>query len=183
MIRKKYWNGSTMNDIWPTIFTYSDVVTQRMLSSTSKWWLPFRDLNSKVSLTVKMAEYGYLDLLIWAHTNNFLCQHERICEMAAFNGHLEILKWVYSKGIKITHWVASSAAKKGHLEILKWLKLNYCHIDSFLYANAAINNHLEILKWARENNCPWNSIYRNALDAVLISNGNTEIIKWVEENL
>ena len=48
----------------------------------------------------------------------------------------------------------SNAAYNGHLEVLKWARLNGCNWNSNTCINAAQNGHLEILKWFKENNCP-----------------------------
>ena len=46
------------------------------------------------------------------------------------------------------------AAKNGHLEVLKYARENGCPWDEWTCSFAARNGHLEVLKWARENGCP-----------------------------
>ena len=47
--------------------------------------------------------------------------------------------------------ICETAAKEGYLEILKWARANGCYWDIHTCALAAKNGHIEILKWARAN--------------------------------
>jgi hypothetical protein len=78
-----------------------------------------------------------------------------ICEKAAKNGDLDILKWAREKGCRWNEWTCFHAATGGHLEILKWARENGCPWDKWTCA-AAYEDHLDIFKWAVENGCPWN---------------------------
>ena len=48
------------------------------------------------------------------------------------------------------------AAYNGHLECLKYLHENGCPWDEGTCSWAASNGHLECLKYLHENGCPWN---------------------------
>ena len=56
-------------------------------------------------------------------------------------------------------YVCNIAAENGWLDLLKWARSNQTvsEWDSWTCSYAAENGHLEILKWARENGCEWNS--------------------------
>ena len=135
-----------MDDIWPKIFTYSDVVSQRMLSSTSKRWNRFRELKKKILLTTMIAKSGYLDLLIWAEGNNYRLDWSSVCSMAAKEGHLDILKMTNFRNYVFDSEIVRDAAMNGHLEILKWLKSINIYVSSRVCYYAAWGGHLEILK-------------------------------------
>jgi hypothetical protein len=50
------------------------------------------------------------------------------------------------------------AAKDGHLEVLIWARQNGCNWDWRTCANAAKNGHQEVIKWARQNGCEWKGL-------------------------
>jgi hypothetical protein len=52
-------------------------------------------------------------------------------------------------------------AFEGSLEILKWVRSEGCPWDSSTCFGAAQNGHLEILKWARSKGCEWTSQTEN----------------------
>jgi hypothetical protein len=49
---------------------------------------------------------------------------KNVCENAAKEGHLEILKWARANGAPWNEWTCVRAAEKGHLEVLKWARSN-----------------------------------------------------------
>src|SRR5579871_866081 len=58
----------------------------------------------------------------------------------AYDGHLELLKWIgYNKLLSNGKIIGSNAAIGGHLEILKWLKENGCPWDEDICSTAAEN--------------------------------------------
>ena len=48
------------------------------------------------------------------------------CSEAAFNGHLECLKYAHENGCPWTEYTCSHAAKNGHLECLRYAHENGC---------------------------------------------------------
>jgi hypothetical protein len=70
-----------------------------------------------------------------------------LCTNAAFEGHLDILKWLRLDGNKWYSWKYMSQWKKPKIFDWNWITC----------VNAALNGHLELLKWARRNGCPWDS--------------------------
>ena len=104
--------------------------------------------------------------------------------LAAENGHLELLKWLYvyenQYGGKSTTFTMDCAAFNGHLEIVKWLHENRKEGCSF-YAmdRAAYKGHLEVIKWLHENRKEGCS--KNAMNYAACK-GHLEVIKWLHEN-
>ena len=45
--------------------------------------------------------------------------------------------------------VCDIAAKNGWLDLLKWARQNGCDFNSYVFSLASLNGHLEVLKWAR----------------------------------
>src|SRR5690606_12298914 len=80
------------------------------------------------------AEYGYLDLLKWAHERHFPLLQLRDGKAAC-----------------------AAAAKGGHLVVLQWLREQKCRWDAKTMEAAAAGGHLAVVKWMRERGCAWNS--------------------------
>ncbi len=150
--------------------------------------------------------FDYLPLLILAKENG--CNLDNVCSFAAFNGKLEILKWMKEKScvfgprdimhviqnghLEVLKWICSNynigefvkerlcdyAAFYGQLDILKWTHENDYTWDRLTCSNAAKNGHLECLKYLRLNGCEWNNY--------VYLNANEykhmELLKWAMEN-
>jgi len=50
----------------------------------------------------------------------------------------------------------SLAAWGGHIEVVRWAREHGCPWDRWTTDNAARGGHLEVLRWAQERDCPWN---------------------------
>ena len=51
---------------------------------------------------------------------------EKTCSDAAYNGHLECLKYTYENGCPWNEWTCSKAAENNHIECLKYARENGC---------------------------------------------------------
>ncbi len=65
------------------------------------------------------------------------------------------LKWACANGCEWNKTTCEMAAGEGHLDILKWARANGCQMSSLVCLAAARYGHLEVLRWARENNTAW----------------------------
>ncbi len=101
-----------------------------------------------------------------------------ICNNAASNGHIKILKWAKENGYEWSTYTCSGAASNGQFETLKWLRKNGCPWDTCSCIGAARNGHLKILKWLRKNDCPWD---KKTCSAAAYC-GQFEILKWAIAN-
>ncbi len=103
---------------------------------------------------------------------------DSICEFAALNGHIEILKWAiskFNKRILYDSIACSGAALGGHLETLKWLREHGFQWDMYACSFAVICGQLEILQWIMANGGEWdNDAYRCAENY-----GHKEVLKWI----
>ena len=101
--------------------------------------------------------------------------------LAASNGHLEVVKWLHENRKEgCTYWAMDYAASNGHLEIVKWLHYNRtegCSVNAMNYA--ATYGHLEIVKWLHENREEGCTTW--AMDWASC-NGHSEIVKWLKDN-
>lgn len=130
---------------------------------------------------IELVKYGYLELLLWhtdgekdivtksiylgeathLHMIKWIAENDpdhfdtiTITEFAAFQGNLDILKYIKSLGLPFNEDTVVWGAKGGHIEIVKWwkeemgLELNVGHCISY---NAVDGDHVELLKWCLDN--------------------------------
>lgn len=142
-------------------------------------------LNHKDSSKIcdNLAYFGYFDKLKWAKTEGRFEWNEWISFTVAKRGYLEILKWI--KEENNCRWAPSNftyyAAQIGHFEMLKWVKGKKDHPqwNDMVCTGASEKGHLEILKWAIQNDCLLR--YDDCIQ-IAHANGQSEIVKWLEEN-
>jgi len=109
-------------------------------------------------------------------------------DSAVLNGHLGVLKWLYSQKT-LYQWnnristLEAIAASDGHLHILKWIYQqnlsNSCH--SSVIGHAAFNGHLKVLKWFYSQNLA--SIDNRSTHYYAITGGHIKTVKWLYEQL
>ena len=126
----------------------------------------------------KAAEYGHLEVLIWADTKGYTFD-EFISISAVIGGQIRVLEWLAVEGhLWRDPTLCYRAARRGDLSTLQWLRLHNCPWDENTCIEAAGYGHLPVLKWAKENKCPCGvSVCSQA--AV---KGKIEIIKWLRQN-
>lgn len=79
------------------------------------------------NMCVLAAEYGHLDIIIWARSVNYRC-NSFVCSTAAEYGHYHIVKWyVDNVGCKWNPYVYNYALNNGNLEIIGLLEEKGCH--------------------------------------------------------
>lgn len=87
-------------------------------------------------------------------------------------------KYVGNNKIKRSQ-ICELAAWNGNLSVLKWARENGCQWNSYICASAAHNGHLEVLKWGRENGCDWDKLYCKEL---IKRNNHHYVVEWIENN-
>ncbi|CAL6395772.1 unnamed protein product [Bathycoccus prasinos] len=99
----------------------------------------------------RAAHHGNLEMVKYCVANECPID-EDACSFAAFNGHLECLKYLHEEAK--APWdsdTANLAAQRGHLHILEYLvERKYDQFDEYACAWAAANGHLDCLKYLRE---------------------------------
>ena len=114
---------------------------------------------------------------------------DALCEGAAVEGRLDVLKWARARGGAWMHKsMCALAAERGHLHVLEWARKNGCPgvkgakrmrpWDISICAHAATGGQIEVLKWARKNGCSWDSRTRKAAEW----HGHHEVWKWAQDN-
>jgi len=124
---------------------------------------------------------GHLEIVKWLHTNrNDGCTTTAMNEAAA-NGHLETVKWLHANRKEgCTIHAMDKAASGGHLNVAMWLYENRDEGCSVWAANeAAKNGHLDVIKWLHETQP---GVWTaNAIDFAA-TNGHLNVIEWLHEN-
>ena len=102
---------------------------------------------------------------------------DQICITAAYLGHLEGLKWLREHGLEWSSQMWWSAAFNGKLEILKYVRLqgNLPWTEEVCKA-AACRGHLVVLQWLRAQvpPCPWNA----STCAAAARGGHFAVMRW-----
>ena len=103
---------------------------------------------------------------------------DQTCCLAAFHGHLELVKWLRAKGCPWWTLTSADAAFGGHLEVLQWMRAQDppCPWDKYVCHFAAQKGHLDVLRWARSQGCPWDKRATRAA----AWNGHLKILNWLE---
>ena len=65
-----------------------------------------------------------------------------------------MLKWLRANDAPWDESTCELAARNGHLEVLQWARANGCPWDGSTCTEATRKGHLEVLQWARANGCP-----------------------------
>ncbi|WZN62947.1 hypothetical protein HKI87_06g44920 [Chloropicon roscoffensis] len=128
--------------------------------------------------TCDLSAYGgQLEVIKWLRAKG--CPWgTRTSFMAAQGGHLEVLQWMRAQDPPCpwTSWVCYFAASQGHLEILRWARSQGCPWNEHAPYAAAQGGHLEVLRWARSQGCPWHE----ELPCAAAEWGHLKVLKWLE---
>lgn len=104
--------------------------------------------------------------------------HNNEARIPAIFGYLKAYK--YSDYLKYDEHTMDIAAANGHLNVLKWLHKNRkdgCSKKAMLYA--VDNDHFHVVRWLHQNRTE--GCTRYAIDSAAM-NGNLEMVKWLFEN-
>ncbi len=99
------------------------------------------------------AENGHLEVVKWFHENRTEGCSDFAMNLAAANGHLEVIKWLHENRTEgASVYAMCWAAQYGHLELVKWLHKNRTEgCTRWAMDHAAQNGHLDIVIWLHEN--------------------------------
>jgi ankyrin repeat protein len=105
---------------------------------------------------------------------------------AASEGHLDCIKYLYSKGFSLRTWAIAYAAENGHLDCLKYLIANGCPFDTVSRIHAAKHGHLDCLKYLIANghlNYIMKSFYFYDIVHYIVRYGHKDVLKYyINEN-
>ena len=124
---------------------------------------------------------GSVEILRWLMEEKGWAWNQKVCYEAAGEGHLDVLKWLWSRNPPESwgEWTCAYAAEEGHLDILKWLRKQDppCPWDYNTCSKAAREGHLDVLKWARDQDppCDWDA--GACADAAI--GGHLDVLEWL----
>lgn len=111
-------------------------------------------LTHEAGIGIKLAEKGRVDLLAWLVDKHKYPLSEVWMREAAMLGHLDLLKWGFSRGLKGDVHTFSNAAIQGNLEVLQCLLKHGCPWDESVCRAAANNSNWAALAWLRAHGAP-----------------------------
>ncbi|RMX66010.1 hypothetical protein DD238_003165 [Peronospora effusa] len=129
------------------------------------------------------AAHGHLELMKWLYSRGIGNVDNKVFDRAATEGHLSIVQWL-NKHTKLTRPsdILSGAARKGHFGVVQWLYENLCREQTAsAMASAATNGHLEILQWLHQQVC-CDGVCTTSIMDVAVSGGHFDVVKWLFEH-
>lgn len=121
--------------------------------------------------------FGDLSIVEYLYEHSQEETMELCYSAASKGGHIDILEWLYSKGLRCNINAYSGAAYYGHLDVVKWLyehKFTICTHST--YVCATINNHIKIINWLYEElKIPYDS----DMTQTAAEHGHLNILKFV----
>ena len=85
-----------------------------------------------------------------------------MAEVAAWYGHLELVRWLCGEGgFAMDEHVMLWAASSGNLQLVQWLRGEGCPWDSSTCNIAVRYGRVEVLRWLRANGAPWDADTRD----------------------
>jgi hypothetical protein len=171
--------------LWPigwrkdeTDFCYRVATTNKL--ELLKWAREEKECDWGVGTIDMAARQGNLEMVKYCVANE--CPIDVLtCANAAFNGHLECLKYLHEEAkAPWTCGTASMAAQNGHLHILEYLvERKYDQFNVHACWFAAENGHLDCLKYLHETaKAPWD--YCAVRDAH--KNNQPECVQYLLDN-
>ncbi len=87
----------------------------------------------------------------WLKDNEKAAKYHGPADLASMNNEIEVLKWLWGKGIKATTYGANLAAKNGNLNILKYLYSKGIKVDQEGFKSAYDRGRYRLTKWLLDN--------------------------------
>jgi hypothetical protein len=155
---------------------------------------------SQINIYLNAASQGYVEILEYLKNVKYNFDDGwtmYLCDYAAKNGHLNVLKWARNNQCKWNSNVCSYAAKIGNLEIIQWInalpvyeqpkhkylvyrpRMQNCgwKSDQNICSSAIFNGHKHVVKWALENGCEMSDKFKFAKIRTF-----DEICEYIDKN-
>eukprot|EP00594_Rhizosolenia_setigera_P006600 CAMPEP_0178953024 /NCGR_PEP_ID=MMETSP0789-20121207/8183_1 /TAXON_ID=3005 /ORGANISM="Rhizosolenia setigera, Strain CCMP 1694" /LENGTH=220 /DNA_ID=CAMNT_0020634225 /DNA_START=287 /DNA_END=946 /DNA_ORIENTATION=+ len=146
------------------------------------WVLQRQDKSVLREICEVAAREGKIDVLdeTWNNVNDKEIIFEGMDHFAAWNGKLNVLKWLEDRGLNFEgENCVHEAAGGGHLHIIQWLREEKdLELDGSLYdCTIEYSGQLHILRWLREKEVPWTEFtFHYAAER-----GNLNILQWLHD--
>jgi len=132
--------------------------------------------------------HNHLDIVKWAYENKYPINGYNLCDVAAENGRLEILKWIRENISDQVDYTNVCRYGARHLNILKYL--SECgekigdDICNYICETAARYGNLDLLKWIVDEK---KLVYNNMMETICYAaveddenNKSKKILKWMK---
>jgi len=139
-----------------------------------QWLHSFCDFDYDVAQCA--ARGGHIHILEWLIDQGTGEVREDICDSAAEDGKLEVVKWLQTKNFDCCSATTNAAAHGGQLDMLKWLHFeNHCELGDYICDQAVLGGHLEVLRWLITQGASCN----NRTTDIAAEFGYLDILKWL----
>ena len=145
----------------------------------------------RLNFPVEAARYGYFQLLMWSESAMGcsclsiakVIMHGKevnvsVADMAACNGHLEVLRWSVSRGCVLTPLTMEFAFGENRRKVIEWLWQMKCQITPQACIEAARMGHLRPIQWSALHSREYN---KPEVTQMAASRGHIHIVKWLLE--
>ncbi|MFN4174369.1 MAG: ankyrin repeat domain-containing protein [Parachlamydiaceae bacterium] len=158
------------------ISSYLDESSKAALAMTSSKF--YKKIKYKKNICYHAAQHGHLALFKWGRALKGEFRPHAYAHLAAMNGHLPILEYIQSIGIKLTEKLPETAAYHSQFDILDWCHENKIPFNVIVSNFLALKGHFEKLKWAHQKGAP---LSPKVCEYAALK-GNLEMLKWAREN-
>lgn len=123
------------------------------------------------------AREGHLEIVRWLREHDFPWNQD-VTRAAAASGRLEILQFLFANGCPWHNDLCADACRGGHLNVLRWLHNRGLPLTTETCSCAALSGNLEMVQFLRAHGCPWN---RETVRCARIR-GHHDLAQWALEN-
>jgi hypothetical protein len=104
----------------------------------------------------------------------------KLIDLAAWNGHLNVVRWMFKKNLRLSCHAIIMSAHLGRLDILRWI---HRYVTDMLWIEsvvdvAADSGDLKMIKWLTSKGITHDTAINTAANA-----GHLNIVKWMYENM
>jgi hypothetical protein len=147
------------------------------VKSTEKDPIRNHIFNEKKFDPVWAVKNGHLCILkfSWRVEKNNMITLKYIANLAAIEGHLDIVEWLWNIGTRATKYGVNIAVANGHLDVVEWLWDKGVVVTKKGANRVALKSNLDVVKWLWKKGVT--TTKRGANDA--IGNGLIDITKWL----
>lgn len=147
-------------------------------------WLIDNNIQRPTIYAMSMAAYGgHLEVIKYLREKDCLWDYY-VIDSAAELGFLQIVVWLVENSCReLRPSAIYRAASRGHLDIIKYLHSKGCPIDQDAMYNAVEGGHFDVMKWLHTHTSPGIQYEEEALLTVCaVESGNLTIVIWLFEN-
>lgn len=140
--------------------------------------IQYTNLSINSKLTRTLTATGKITALSYCFNTGKVKKSKKLTNIAASNGQIETLKYLYKNGFPRNNRAPTFAATNGHIETLKYFYKIRLPPDKRSTVYAVINGQIETIKYLHKSGCP----FEENLPETAAGNGQIEIFKYLRNN-